>query len=133
MTAGAYWLAVDLPDARALSRQWPAVDRLAAQFRAEAGPVVAVQADPDFRLMLQLAVDRHIPEIGLSAAPAGARWILRPQDSVALVAHGAHRARGEHQLVRAGTAEDRAAAYTARAAPGAGARRGSPPAASTLR
>jgi 4-amino-4-deoxy-L-arabinose transferase-like glycosyltransferase len=80
MAAG-YWVHNDLPLARALAAQWPAIDTFAASIQADPGPTAVVHDVPmEIAKMLDLAVDRRATENfdRLGVRPA-IRWLLTPR------------------------------------------------------
>jgi hypothetical protein len=57
-----YWLAIDLPWARQVNRQWPVVGRVVAEVRTDPGPLATDASLSDFAPMLELALDRQVEE-----------------------------------------------------------------------
>ncbi len=83
-----YWLAIDLPWAHKLNRQWPLVDRLVARVGADPGPI-AVASGPvvtnpsvfDFAQLVQLALDRPVADnFDDPATRDRTQWLITPGD-----------------------------------------------------
>ena len=74
-----YWLAVDLPRARELDRQWPSIDRLAAEIQTDPGPILIDNTLFNQGFLLQLALDRPAAENPAKREiRRGAAWIVMP-------------------------------------------------------
>jgi hypothetical protein len=79
LAGGGYWLIHDLPQARELHRHWAEIDEVVALLRADPGASVESELPSELHLMLQLALDRPVPQRQPSGS-ARADWIveLRP-------------------------------------------------------
>jgi hypothetical protein len=96
-----YWLAVELPWARELDRQWPSIDRLAAEIQADPGPVLIDNSLSDQGFQLRLALDRPVEENPDKAeVRRGAKWIVEPAGRPVFAGFVVHRTVGQYELLR---------------------------------
>jgi hypothetical protein len=96
-----YWLAVELPWARELDRQWPSIDRLAAEIQADPGPVLIDNSLSDQGFQLRLALDRPVEENPDNAeVRRGAKWIVEPAGRPVFAGFVVHRTVGQYELLR---------------------------------
>jgi hypothetical protein len=99
-----YWLAVDLPSARACARQWPAVQQLAVHIGQAAGAVGAiggVETPGCVPLMLALELERPVQQFaGQPPADAPAQWIVAPRHAGMVAGFLAEAEAGDYRLLR---------------------------------
>lgn len=81
LAAAGYWLAVDGPRAWEQHRQWPTIDRIAADVDQRDRTIQVIELKPESRLMLELALDRAV--LSRSAdqpIEPDVEWIVQARD-----------------------------------------------------
>jgi hypothetical protein len=97
--AAGYWLAVDLPRARADQAQWAALRQLAAPLRMEEGPILTADVPAKAPWMLQLALDRRVREhVPGTAVEPDVRWIVTGQPDPIVQGFSLHATAGPYQV-----------------------------------
>ena len=99
--AGAQWLVVDLPSARACNDAQPAVEGLAPRIGRDSGAVAAAHVPACVALMLALELERPVQLIDdLASVDATKHWILAPRRSAAVPGFQTDGASGDYVLLR---------------------------------
>ncbi len=77
--AAGYWAFVDAPRTRGRFHQWPTIDRLAELIETEPGQVAASGLSEEIWSMLQFALNRPVPIMGIDGPISpDVHWVLTP-------------------------------------------------------
>ncbi len=81
LAALAYWIGVDLPNARRLDQKWPIARSLADEITVHRDRVVIDASLADLGNLLDLQLDRRVKEhSGDAPIPASAQWLIIPSE-----------------------------------------------------